>query len=145
MEIPETSAALQTVIKIPIINNKIVVTPILLNFPGWRTYVVCAMDDGSVDYYQFDGTNKIIGPCETLNVGVQPPLLCKVYVQRQLHLILCSDQTTVMKYDKHSLGFCNMDVKDVGFMLPLSAKTDKESVNSLLYYSEGHICLGMFF
>uniref|UniRef100_A0AC35FCX8 DNA damage-binding protein 1 n=1 Tax=Panagrolaimus sp. PS1159 TaxID=55785 RepID=A0AC35FCX8_9BILA len=47
-----------------------------------------------------------------------------------------------MKSDKHSLGFCNMDVKDVGFMLPLSAKSDQESVNSLLYYSEGHICLG---
>uniref|UniRef100_A0A914Y2R9 Uncharacterized protein n=1 Tax=Panagrolaimus superbus TaxID=310955 RepID=A0A914Y2R9_9BILA len=47
-----------------------------------------------------------------------------------------------MKSDKHSLGFCNMDVKDVGFMLPLSAKKDQESVNSLLYYSEGHICLG---
>uniref|UniRef100_A0A914PV36 DNA damage-binding protein 1 n=1 Tax=Panagrolaimus davidi TaxID=227884 RepID=A0A914PV36_9BILA len=143
VEIPDTpGTALKSAIKIPVIHGKIVVTPILIHFPSWRSYIVCAMDDGSVDYYQYDSAEKIIGQCETLNVGVQPPLLCKIYVQRQLHLILCSDQTTVMKSDKHSLGFCNMDVKDVGFMLPLSAKSDQESVNSLLYYSEGHICLG---
>lgn len=140
--IPESPSILTFAVKVPINYGRIVVTPMLVKFPDWRTYIVCSMDDGSMDYYLFDPNNKTVGACETLNVGIQPTILCKIYVQKQLHLILCSDQATVMKADKNMLGFCNMDVKNVGFMLPLFAKKDYESVNSLLYYSDGFICLG---
>uniref|UniRef100_A0AC34GFS3 Cleavage/polyadenylation specificity factor A subunit N-terminal domain-containing protein n=1 Tax=Panagrolaimus sp. ES5 TaxID=591445 RepID=A0AC34GFS3_9BILA len=58
VETPYSPGTLKSAIKIPVIHGKIVVTPILINFPSWRSYIVCAMDDGSVDYYQYDPTER---------------------------------------------------------------------------------------
>lgn len=117
----------------------VVFTDILIaRFCKEANFLLLSTDLGKLEYFQIDEDSGQLRRKKAIHVGVRPLKYQKVMVKGQLHVIVCSDQVSMMKYEGGGLTFCHLDVKNLNFIYSIDHDNDL-----LLYHSDGELCIGI--
>lgn len=101
-------------------------------------YLLCALGDGSLFYFQFDPDTGFLTERKKVTLGTQPTVLrsFSTHVDTS-NIFACSDRPTVIYSSNHKLVFSNVNLKEVNHMCPLNTEAFPGSLalandNSLL-------------
>lgn len=91
-------------------------------------YLLCALGDGSVHYFQLDPINGTLSNCKKVTLGTYETVLRPFKSQSTTSVFACSDRPTVIYSSNNKLVFSNVNLKEVNFMCPLDTQCYPDSL-----------------
>ncbi|KAF6200141.1 hypothetical protein GE061_006442 [Apolygus lucorum] len=91
-------------------------------------YVLCALGDGSMFYFNFNATSGQLFEKKRVTLGTQPIVLRPFKSMATTNVFACSDRPTVIYSSNHKLVFSNVNLKEVTFMCSLNTDTYPDSL-----------------
>jgi len=110
----------------------------ICRFAPDATFLFISTDLGKLEYFLLDETTGKVRYKKPIHIGVRPLNYCKVNVKGQLHVLICSDQVSVVRYEAGALTFCHLDVKELNSVFKLENFDDM-----LLYHKENELSIGI--
>ncbi|XP_014257625.1 DNA damage-binding protein 1 isoform X2 [Cimex lectularius] len=97
------------------------------NFEG-ANYVLCALGDGSLHYFNFDRTTGRLSEKKRVTLGTQPIVLKSFRSMSTTNVFACSDRPTVIYSSNHKLVFSNVNLKEVNYMCSINTDVYPDSL-----------------
>ncbi|KAE9550233.1 hypothetical protein FO519_006553 [Halicephalobus sp. NKZ332] len=110
----------------------------ICRFAPDATFLFVSTDLGKLEYFVLDEDTGKVKYKKPIHIGVRPLKFCKVIVKDQLHVLICSDQVSVVRYEAGALTFCHLDVKELNSVFNLEHFGDM-----LLYHKENELSIGV--
>ncbi|XP_031549547.1 DNA damage-binding protein 1-like [Actinia tenebrosa] len=102
-------------------------------------YLLCALGDGTLFYFNMDPHNGVLSERKKVTLGTQPTILRTFKSLSTVNVFACSDRPTVIYSSNHKLVFSNVNLKEVNYMCPLNSKGYPDS---LALANEGALTIG---
>ncbi|XP_013398068.1 DNA damage-binding protein 1 isoform X2 [Lingula anatina] len=106
-----------------IIPRSILMTP----FEGIH-YLLVALGDGSLFYFNMDVKTGYLRDKKKVTLGTQPTMLKTFKSLSTTNVFACSDRPTVIYSSNHKLVFSNVNLKEVNHMCPLNSEGYPDSL-----------------
>uniref|UniRef100_A0A914W414 DNA damage-binding protein 1 n=1 Tax=Plectus sambesii TaxID=2011161 RepID=A0A914W414_9BILA len=91
-------------------------------------YLLVALGDGTLFYYQMDTQTGALLERKKVTLGTQPTTLKKFKSRGTTNVFACSDRPTVIYSSNQKLVFSNVNLKLVAHMCPLNAAAYRDSL-----------------
>ncbi|GAB6033172.1 DNA damage-binding protein 1a [Chamberlinius hualienensis] len=91
-------------------------------------YVLCALGDGSLFYFNFNLKTGELTDRKKVTLGTQPTLLKTFRTMSTTNVFACSDRPTVIYSSNHKLVFSNVNLREVNYMCPLNSDGFRDSL-----------------
>ncbi|XP_070551484.1 DNA damage-binding protein 1-like [Ptychodera flava] len=91
-------------------------------------YLLCALGDGSLFYFQLNTETGYLSDRKKVTLGTQPTVLKTFKSLSTVNVFACSDRPTVIYSSNHKLVFSNVNLKEVNYMCPLNAEGYPDSL-----------------
>ncbi|RUS91294.1 hypothetical protein EGW08_000908 [Elysia chlorotica] len=93
---------------------------LMASFEG-TSYLLCALGDGSLFYFQLHPETGHLSEKKKVTLGTQPTILKTFRSMSTTNVFACSDRPTVIYSSNHKLVFSNVNLKEVNHMCPLNS------------------------
>ncbi|XP_067655980.1 DNA damage-binding protein 1-like isoform X1 [Haliotis asinina] len=103
---------------------------LLTTFEGIH-YLLCALGDGSLFYFNLsvsEQTKGILNEKKKVTLGTQPTVLRTFKSLSTTNIFACSDRPTVIYSSNHKLVFSNVNLREVNHMCPLNSDGYRDSL-----------------
>lgn len=84
-------------------------------------YLLCALGDGSLFYFNMNADTGYLSDRKKVTLGTQPTVLRTFRSLSTTNVFACSDRPTVIYSSNHKLVFSNVNLKEVNYMCPLNS------------------------
>ncbi|XP_041365594.1 DNA damage-binding protein 1-like isoform X2 [Gigantopelta aegis] len=84
-------------------------------------YLLCALGDGSLFYFNLNLATGYLSDKKKVTLGTQPTVLRTFKSLSTMNIFACSDRPTVIYSSNHKLVFSNVNLKEVNHMCPLNS------------------------
>nr|XP_037277577.1 LOW QUALITY PROTEIN: DNA damage-binding protein 1-like [Rhipicephalus microplus] len=91
-------------------------------------YLLCALGDGSLFYFQLEATTGALTERKKVTLGTQPTVLKTFKSLSTSNVFACSDRPTVIYSSNHKLVFSNVNLREVNHMCPLNSEGYPDSL-----------------
>lgn len=92
-------------------------------------YLLCALGDGSVHYFNLDPISGRLSNCKKVTLGTYETILRPFRSKSTTnHLFVCSDRPAVIYSTNNKLVFSNVNLKEVNYMCPLDTNHYSDSL-----------------
>lgn len=91
-------------------------------------YLLCALGDGSVHYFNLDPMTGALTNCKKVTLGTYETILRPFKSQSTTSIFVCSDRPTVIYSTNNKLVFSNVNLKEVNFMCTLDTSHYPDSL-----------------
>lgn len=91
-------------------------------------YLLCALGDGSVFYFNFNPITGSLSNCKKVTLGTYETILRPFRSQSTTSIFACSDRPTVIYSSNNKLVFSNVNLKEVNFMCSLDTDCYSDSL-----------------
>jgi len=91
-------------------------------------YLLCALGDGSVYYFNLDPLTGSLSNCKKVTLGTYETILKPFRSQSTTSIFACSDRPTVIYSSNNKLVFSNVNLKEVNCMCPLDTNCYSDSL-----------------
>lgn len=91
-------------------------------------YLLCALGDGSLFYFNFNPVTGMLTDRKKVTLGTQPTLLKTFRSLSTTNVFACSDRPTVIYSSNHKLVFSNVNLREVNYMCPLNSEGYPDSL-----------------
>ncbi|CAH0392029.1 unnamed protein product [Bemisia tabaci] len=92
------------------------------------SYLLCALGDGSMFYFNLNKSTGQLSEKKKVTLGTQPIVL-KTFKSLSLNNVFaCSDRPTVIYSSNHKLVFSNVNLKEVNYMCSLNSEAYPDSL-----------------
>lgn len=102
-------------------------------------YLLCALGDGSLFYFNFNIDTGYFTEKRKVTLGTQPTVLRTFRSLSTTNVFACSDRPTVIYSSNHKLVFSNVNLKEVNHMCPLNSEGYPDS---LALANDGTLTIG---
>ncbi|XP_033123862.1 DNA damage-binding protein 1-like [Anneissia japonica] len=110
------------------LDGEIIPRSILMTVFEGQPYLLCALGDGSLYYFQMDTKIGILSERKKVILGTQPTVLKTFKSLSMTNVYACSDRPTVIYSSNHKLVFSNVNLKEVNYMCPLNSQGYPDSL-----------------
>uniref|UniRef100_T1J441 DNA damage-binding protein 1 n=1 Tax=Strigamia maritima TaxID=126957 RepID=T1J441_STRMM len=93
---------------------------LITSFEGIH-YLLCALGDGSLIYFNINANSGVLTDRKKVTLGTQPTMLKTFKSLSTINVFACSDRPTVIYSSNHKLVFSNVNLKEVNYMCPLNS------------------------
>lgn len=91
-------------------------------------YLLCALGDGSVHYFNLDPSSGHLTNCKKVTLGTYETILRPFKSQSTTSIFVCSDRPTVIYSTNNKLVFSNVNLKEVNYMCTLDTSHYPDSL-----------------
>ncbi|XP_063400808.1 DNA damage-binding protein 1-like [Mytilus trossulus] len=91
-------------------------------------YLLCALGDGSLFYFNLNVDTGFFCDKRKVTLGTQPTVLRTFKSLSTTNVFACSDRPTVIYSSNHKLVFSNVNLKEVNHMCPLNSEGYPDSL-----------------
>ncbi|XP_035674429.1 DNA damage-binding protein 1-like isoform X1 [Branchiostoma floridae] len=91
-------------------------------------YLLCALGDGSLFYFNLNPETGYLSERKKVTLGTQPTVLRTFRSLSTTNVFACSDRPTVIYSSNHKLVFSNVNLKEVNYMCPLNSQGYPDSL-----------------
>lgn len=91
-------------------------------------YLLCALGDGSMFYFNLNKDTGELSEQKKVTLGTQPTTLKTFRSLSTTNVFACSDRPTVIYSSNHKLVFSNVNLKEVNHMCSLNAEAYPDSL-----------------
>lgn len=91
-------------------------------------YLLCALGDGSVYYYNINPDSGVLSNCKKVTLGTYETILKAFKSQSTTSIFACSDRPTVIYSSNNKLVFSNVNLKEVNYMCSLDTNCYSDSL-----------------
>uniref|UniRef100_A0A6M2DKV7 Putative splicing factor 3b subunit 3 n=1 Tax=Xenopsylla cheopis TaxID=163159 RepID=A0A6M2DKV7_XENCH len=112
---------------------------LMASFEG-ISYLLCALGDGSMQYFFLDDNTGALSNKKKVTLGTQPTVLRTFKSFSTTNVFACSDRPTVIYSSNHKLVFSNVNMKEVNHMCSFSTVAYPDS---LALATDSTITIGM--
>ncbi|XP_038067172.1 DNA damage-binding protein 1-like [Patiria miniata] len=113
---------------IEMLGGEIIPRSVLLSVFEGQCYVLCALGDGSLFYFQLNTETGFMRDRKKVILGTQPTVLKTFKSHATVNVFACSDRPTVIYSSNHKLVFSNVNLKEVSYMCPLNSEGYQDSL-----------------
>nr|XP_054761206.1 DNA damage-binding protein 1-like [Lytechinus pictus] len=106
---------------VELLGGEIIPRSILLTTFEGQNYILCALGDGSLFYFQLNAETGYMTDRKKVILGTQPTVLKTFKSHSTVNVFACSDRPTVIYSSNHKLVFSNVNLKEVSYMCPLNS------------------------
>ncbi|XP_030845179.1 DNA damage-binding protein 1 [Strongylocentrotus purpuratus] len=106
---------------VELLGGEIIPRSILLTTFEGQNYILCALGDGSLFYFQLNAETGYMTDRKKVILGTQPTVLKTFKSLSTVNVFACSDRPTVIYSSNHKLVFSNVNLKEVSYMCPLNS------------------------
>ncbi|XP_065222979.1 DNA damage-binding protein 1 [Planococcus citri] len=110
------------------LGGEIIARSILMTVFEGITYLLCALGDGSMFYFNMDRNTGKLSDRKKVTLGTQPIVLSTFRSLSTTNVFACSDRPTVIYSSNHKLVFSNVNLKQVNHMCSLNAEAYPDSL-----------------
>ncbi|XP_071476122.1 DNA damage-binding protein 1-like [Diadema antillarum] len=110
------------------LGGEIIPRSILLTTFEGQNYILCALGDGSLFYFQLNAETGYMSDRKKVILGTQPTVLKTFRSHSTVNVFACSDRPTVIYSSNHKLVFSNVNLKEVSYMCPLNSEGYPDSL-----------------
>ncbi|ESO97964.1 hypothetical protein LOTGIDRAFT_209160 [Lottia gigantea] len=118
---------LQTLL-VEMLGGEIIPRSILLTTFEGVHYLLCALGDGSLFYFNLDPATGFLRDKKKVTLGTQPTVLRTFKSLATTNIFACSDRPTVIYSSNHKLVFSNVNLREVNHMCPLNSEGYPDSL-----------------
>lgn len=108
--------------------SEIIPRSILMTTFEGINYLLCALGDGSMFYFNLNKTDGSLTDKKKVTLGTQPTILKTFKSFSTTNVFACSDRPTVIYSSNHKLVFSNVNLKEVNHMCSLNAEAYPDSL-----------------
>lgn len=91
-------------------------------------YLLCALGDGSVYYFNINPDSGALSNCKKVTLGTYETILRPFKSQSTMSIFACSDRPTVIYSSNNKLVFSNVNLKEVNYMCSLDTNCYSDSL-----------------
>lgn len=91
-------------------------------------YLLCALGDGSVYYFNLNPVTGSLSNCKKVTLGTYETILRPFRSQSTTSIFACSDRPTVIYSSNNKLVFSNVNLKEVNYMCSLDTNCYSDSL-----------------
>lgn len=91
-------------------------------------YLLCALGDGSVYYFNLNPLSGALTNCKKVTLGTYETILRPFKSQSTTSIFACSDRPTVIYSSNNKLVFSNVNLKEVNYMCSLDTNCYSDSL-----------------
>lgn len=91
-------------------------------------YLLCALGDGSVYYFNFNPVTITLSNCKKVTLGTYETILRPFKSQSTTNIFACSDRPTVIYSSNNKLVFSNVNLKEVNYMCSIDTNCYSDSL-----------------
>lgn len=91
-------------------------------------YLLIALGDGSVFYFQLDPITAKLSNCKKVTLGTYETILRPFKSKSTTSIFACSDRPTVIYSSNNKLVFSNVNLKEVNYMCPIDTQCYSDSL-----------------
>lgn len=110
------------------LGGEIIPRSILMTTFEGINYLLCALGDGSMFYFNLNKTTGNLSEKKKVTLGTQPITLRTFKSFATTNVFACSDRPTVIYSSNHKLVFSNVNLKEVNHMCSLNAEAYPDSL-----------------
>ncbi|KAK2168127.1 hypothetical protein LSH36_20g08004 [Paralvinella palmiformis] len=108
-------------VHVEMLGGEIIPRSILLTTFEGIYYVLVALGDGSLFYFNLNKQTGYLHDRKKVTLGTQPTVLKTFRSLSTVNVFACSDRPTVIYSSNHKLVFSNVNLKEVSYMCPLNS------------------------
>ncbi|KAI8494230.1 DNA damage-binding protein 1 [Branchiostoma belcheri] len=113
---------------IEMLGGEIIPRSILMTTFEGIHYLLCALGDGSLFYFNLNHETGYLSERKKVTLGTQPTVLRTFRSLSTTNVFACSDRPTVIYSSNHKLVFSNVNLKEVNYMCPLNSQGYPDSL-----------------
>lgn len=110
------------------LNNEMIPRSIVTAKFEDNCYLLCALGDGSVYYFNFNPLTGVMSNSKKVTLGTYETILKPFKSQSTTSIFACSDRPTVIYSSNNKLVFSNVNLKEVNYMCPLDTVCYSDSL-----------------
>lgn len=110
------------------LGGEIIPRSILMTCFEGINYLLCALGDGSMFYFNLNKKTGALTDQKKVTLGTQPTILKTFRSLSTLNVFACSDRPTVIYSSNHKLVFSNVNLKEVNHMCSINAEAYPDSL-----------------
>ncbi|CAI8053753.1 DNA damage-binding protein 1 [Geodia barretti] len=91
-----------------------------------RTYLLVALGDGTLHYFQMDPDSGALTNGKKVVLGTKPIVLRQFVSGDAHHVFACSNHPTIIHWNNHKLLFSNVNLKEVNYICTLNSDSFRD-------------------
>lgn len=116
------------VLHVEMLGGEIIPRSILIATFEGNHYLLCALGDGSLFYFNLNIETGYLSDKKKVTLGTQPTGLRTFKSLSTVNVFACSDRPTVIYSSNHKLVFSNVNLREVNHMCPLNSEGYPDSL-----------------